>query len=453
MARRVNSTNPDHSNLEASSSKKLRFEFLNPNQIKINAKNWRIHPRRQRQAYNAFKQQVGWAGAVLINETTGNLLDGHMRVDEAIKNKETQVPCLIGAWTEEKENLILQSLDPLGSLASTDKEALASLTEANRKKLTNLSDDNTRRLAQLTQDLQAVSQAEDGGPLIKQSKAIRKPSSSQEIIETEDLNNTGNPDDELDVSYQPPTNNKDIRREIIESDVFFQSDDYAIAIPLQLPSLLEDMLATPDMTPRQTFDRSRSQEHTSDTYYCISSTPFPLDREGGVLGFFTEDYRFNNCYDFASHFLEELLEEDWAALMLPDYSLFDHFPLPMKLWNLYRSRWCGRYWQEAGFKVIPIIQACQLGSESEASMTRPLCIDTLPDYTPVVACQMRSNAAYQDFCEDINYAVETKSIETVIIYGGLDRQKVIHGYLTDKAEIIYLPSFIKARKQAIKKGY
>jgi hypothetical protein len=315
-----------------------------------------------------------------------------------------------------------------------------------------LGNDHTRKLAQLTEDLKALSQSEESGPLLKQTKPLRKPKPLSQEEPDEEPNNTDNDtDDDIDVSYQPPKNNKDIRREIIESDVFFASDDYAVTIPLQLPTLLPHMLATPDLAPRQTFNRSRSQQHTPDTYYCISSVPWPESRDGGVLGFFTEDYRFNNCYDFAADFLEEILDEDWSAILLPDYSIYDEHPFPMKLWNLYRSRWCGRYWQEAGFSVVPIIQGFGLSHNSAASMTRPMCIDTLPNTTPMVACQVRSNSAYQEFCEDINYAVETKNIETVLIYGGLDRQKVLHGYLTDKAEIIYLPSFIKARKEVLKR--
>jgi len=439
--------------LESAAYDKLRFEFRDPKSIRLNAKNWRIHPRRQRQAYNAFKEKVGWAGAVLINETTGNLLDGHMRVDEAIKNDEASIPCLIGNWDEQTENLILQSLDPLGALAGTDREALASLTEANKRKLTDLSDNHTRKLAQLTQDLFTLSESEESGPLLKQSKPIRKPqpSSSQED-EDGDANNDDNPDEDLDTSYEPPENNRDIRREVIESDVFFASDHYTIPVPLQLPALLPDMLATPDLAPRQTFNRSRTQEHTPDTYYCISSVPWPESRNGGVLGFFTEDYRFNNCYDFAANFLSEILEEDWSAILLPDYSLYDDHPFPMKLWNLYRSRWCGRYWQEAGFQVIPILQGFL--AASGYTMERDIIIPTLPHPTPMFACQLRGiqgKENHQDFCELINDAVDELETETVIIYGGLDKQKVLHGYLTDKAEIIYLPSFIKARKEVLKR--
>lgn len=27
----------------------------------------------------------------------------------------------------------------------------------------------------------------------------------------------------------------------------------------------------------------------------------------------------------------------------------------MQQWNVYRNRWCGRYWQELGFQVIPSV--------------------------------------------------------------------------------------------------
>ena len=435
------------SSIKTSSSTPLRFEYRDPQTIKLNAKNWRVHPRRQRQAYNAFKKEIGWAGAVLINDTTGNLLDGHMRVDEAMKNGEPQVPCLIGNWTEQQENLILQNLDPLGALAGTDKEALASLTEANKKKLTNLQDDTTRKLAQLTQDLKQLSESEESGPLIKQSKPIRKPSSQEEPSDTEE---TEEDDYTPDVTYQAPENKKNLRVEIINSDVFFDSDDdRLVSFPLHLPSLLPDMLATPDMAPRQTFNRSKTQKHTPDTYYCISSVPWPVSREGGVLGFFTEDYRFNNCYDFASEFLEEVLVEDWTALCLPDYSLYDTYPFPMKLWNLYRSRWVGRYWQEAGLYVIPIIQAFLATQDLE--MEYDIILASLPRKVPMAACQMRGMSDYKAFCQILNDAIDILEMETLIIYGGLDRQKVLHGYLTDKAEIIYLPSFMKSRKEVLKR--
>jgi hypothetical protein len=209
------------------------------------------------------------------------------------------------------------------------------------------------------------------------------------------------------------------------------------------------MLATADMAPREVFDRSKSQKHTPSVYYCISSTPWPLHTDGGVLGFFTDDYRFNHVYQFADKFANELKDENWTALMLPDFSLNDEFPVPMKLWNLYRSRWCGRYWQESGHYVIPIIQGFG-GITGWTKATKGIVIDTLPDKVPLAACQLRKNEELELTCKLLNYAVESKGIETLVIYGGQEKQKRIHGHLTDACEIIYLPQFVTARKRVLK---
>ena len=40
-----------------------RLEWMNPRQLKTNNLNWRIHPNRQRQAFQAMLKANGWAGA------------------------------------------------------------------------------------------------------------------------------------------------------------------------------------------------------------------------------------------------------------------------------------------------------------------------------------------------------------------------------------------------------
>src|SRR5262249_24712675 len=64
--------------------------------------------------------EVGWAGALLFNERTGRLIDGHARKKVAAG----PVPVLIGSWTEEQERKILATLDPLAARAEADKQAL-----------------------------------------------------------------------------------------------------------------------------------------------------------------------------------------------------------------------------------------------------------------------------------------------------------------------------------------
>jgi hypothetical protein len=39
----------------------------------------------------------------------------------------------------------------------------------------------------------------------------------------------------------------------------------------------------------------------------------------------------------------------------PDFSLYPDWPIAAQLWNTYRSRWLGRYWQQGGLPVIPTV--------------------------------------------------------------------------------------------------
>jgi DNA modification methylase len=70
-------------------------------------------------------REVGWAGALLYNERTKRLIDGHARKKLFAGNGE--VPVLIGSWTEDQEKKILATLDPLASLAEANTDILDNL--------------------------------------------------------------------------------------------------------------------------------------------------------------------------------------------------------------------------------------------------------------------------------------------------------------------------------------
>jgi DNA modification methylase len=103
----------------------LRLAWVDPNSLDENPRNWRTHPQKQLDGLRDAIQEVGWAGALLYNERTKRLIDGHAR-KKLFKGKG-RVPVLIGSWTEEQEMKILATLDPLAALAQADKGALDAL--------------------------------------------------------------------------------------------------------------------------------------------------------------------------------------------------------------------------------------------------------------------------------------------------------------------------------------
>ena len=98
-----------------------------PDQLVANPRNWRIHPQGQQDALTALLDQVGWVQDVVVNQRTGYVVDGHLRVALAISRDEATVPVTYVDLTPGEEALVLAALDPLSAMAVTDEDALRAL--------------------------------------------------------------------------------------------------------------------------------------------------------------------------------------------------------------------------------------------------------------------------------------------------------------------------------------
>jgi hypothetical protein len=117
----------------------------NPEQLLANPANWRIHPRSQQDAMEGVLKEIGFVQSVLVNQRTGFVLDGHMRVALALRKNATSIPVTYVDLSPEEEALVLATLDPIGAMAATDSEQLAALLGA----ITVDSEDVNRLLAEL----------------------------------------------------------------------------------------------------------------------------------------------------------------------------------------------------------------------------------------------------------------------------------------------------------------
>lgn len=102
---------------------------IDPRELVANPRNWRTHPPEQRAALEAELDRVGWVQGVMVNRTTGHLVDGHLRADVAAARGWSEIPVTWVELTEEEEQRVLVALDPLSSMAGADATILASLME------------------------------------------------------------------------------------------------------------------------------------------------------------------------------------------------------------------------------------------------------------------------------------------------------------------------------------
>jgi ParB family chromosome partitioning protein len=105
----------------------VRYGEEAPDQLLAHPHNAKIHPRAQTKALAAAITELGWLAPVVVNEQTGHTIDGHARIGEAIARGEPTIPVAYVSLPPEQEALALATLDPIGSLAVHDKDALDAL--------------------------------------------------------------------------------------------------------------------------------------------------------------------------------------------------------------------------------------------------------------------------------------------------------------------------------------
>lgn len=101
-----------------------RVDELIPNPM-----NYRTHPKLQQEGLGAVLGEVGWVDTILVNRRTGNVIDGHLRLEMSKQSGEEFVPVTWVDLSLEEERIVLMTFDPLTHMAETSREALRKLTE------------------------------------------------------------------------------------------------------------------------------------------------------------------------------------------------------------------------------------------------------------------------------------------------------------------------------------
>jgi hypothetical protein len=72
-------------------------------------------------------RELGWVRGVLVNRATGHVVDGHARIEEAMRQGQKTIPVDYIDLSPDEERLALAVLDPISEMASRDDEVLGSL--------------------------------------------------------------------------------------------------------------------------------------------------------------------------------------------------------------------------------------------------------------------------------------------------------------------------------------
>lgn len=130
-----------------------------------------------------------------------------------------------------------------------------------------------------------------------------------------------------------------------------------------------------------------------------------------VVHFFVDDYQFNRLWERPERYLSLLSK--FEATLTPDFSLYVDMPAALKIYNIYRSRLLGQFWQQNGIKVIPTVS----WAEEESF---EYCFDGLPHEATLAVSTVgigRNADARRTYQMGLDEMIKRLSPQHLIVYG------------------------------------
>ena len=126
--------------------------------------------------------------------------------------------------------------------------------------------------------------------------------------------------------------------------------------------------------------------------------------------FFLHDYQFERVWKYPDRYVDVL--KKFAFVLSPQFSTYEDMPKVTKLYNVYRNRWCGRYWQEHGIKVIPTFA---WGGDENFEW----CLDGLPKHSTIAISTMGDGrwGKFKGIFSIWDVIQETLEPDTILLYG------------------------------------
>ena len=126
--------------------------------------------------------------------------------------------------------------------------------------------------------------------------------------------------------------------------------------------------------------------------------------------FFLHDYQFERVWNYPDRYIPVL--ERFKFVLSPDFSPYSDMPEALKVYNVYRNRWCGRYWQDFDITVIPTVTWSDDKSVE-------YCLSGIPKHSTIAVSTMGEGrwANWQALRRNWDYMIDTLEPDTILLYG------------------------------------
>ena len=169
---------------------------------------------------------------------------------------------------------------------------------------------------------------------------------------------------------------------------------------------------------------------------CKSKKKEDMDK---AVHFFLDDYKFEQLWTRPVKYIELL--KSYEGMISPTFSVWSNQPYALNLFNMYRSRWCTRFFQEFGVNVLVDVRWADKSSYD-------YCFSGIEKYSPVivntVGTKMLANRKmFIDGFDEMLRQIEPSKLYVYGEFMPLNFEK----YFDD---VIYFESFWKKQRDKIK---
>lgn len=409
----------------------IRQSLADPNTIATNDKNWRLHPDFQKKNLTGILDRIGWIQGVIVNQRTGKLIDGHLRLAAAIEKRAKQIPVTYVDLSEAEENDALLSYDLTGTLAKADAVQLRKLRDEVTTDNDFINSLGADADAQTNSLLAAVATQESVSRAVSRSISLQGKNGET---------GGGDGDDGLDSAADTLPGSADIKDEL---DYDFGSN--AFDIPEINPKL-----CIPCPEPISTWVSPEQGIKTKFALTIIGNNNtrnLPWSRS--VLCCHTEDHYLEPLWWEKKRYAIKLLNRGLHACISPEFSVGAGWSTAERIYNVYRNRLLACYWQSVGLPIIPSVSHLEDAADEEFLFLG------VPKGLPCISVQVQANSGDTDADEvddEIFYSRSLSRIvallkpQSLLVYGSPNRERFIErAKLPRTLHVISIDNYSKVR--------
>lgn len=158
--------------------------------------------------------------------------------------------------------------------------------------------------------------------------------------------------------------------------------------------------------------------------------------------FFEDDVMFERIWRNPRHYLGII--KRYKGMILVDFSLYRDMPLIMQLWNIFRSRAMGSYFERNGINVIPNIR---FGDERTFEMS---CVGIRQNSIIAIGSHgtIKDIDDRQIFTEGLDYVVKRLRPKVIVIYGSVPKG-IFDKYRHMGIEIVHFKSCYSVSERVV----